>query len=94
MSQQNKSFWGELEPFLKYARDDLIGLVNEVADEIPDDVFESKFKIGEAEHDGEWLDFTVDDCRNNAMEELIDAMVYLAMRRWHRNQQMRWTDEG
>lgn len=94
MQKQNRSLWPELAPFLDHARDDLYALVNEMTREIPDEVFEAKFKIGEEEHNGEWLDFTEDDCRNNAVEELVDALVYLAMRRWHRNAAARWTDEG
>lgn len=94
MQKQNKSLWPELEPLLDHARDDLHGLVNEIVSEIPNEVFESKFKIGEEEHSGEWLDFTENDCRNNAVEELVDAIVYLAMRRWHKNAASHWTDEG
>jgi hypothetical protein len=86
--------WLELAPYLRLAREDLVALAHDVVEMVPDGVVERKFKNGEAEYDNQWLEYSQDQIRNEYIEEMVDALVYLAMRRYLADAPMRWTDKG
>lgn len=86
--------WIELAPYLRLAREDLVALAHDVVEMVPDEVVERKFKNGEAEYDNQWLEYSQEQIRNEYIEEMIDALVYLAMRRFLADASMRWTDKG
>lgn len=94
MSKKTGSMWIELAPYLRLAREDLVALAHDVVEMVPDEVVERKFKNGEAEYDNQWLEYSQEQIRNEYIEEMIDALVYLAMRRFLADASMRWTDKG
>ena len=86
--------WDELAPYLPLARADLIGVASDVIEMVDDKVFEQKFKHGEAKYNNQWLEYSHEQIRNEYIEERLDAIVYLAMKRYLADAPMRWTDKG
>lgn len=86
--------WVELAPYIRLAREDLVALAHDVVEMVPDAVVERKFKNGEEEYDNQWLEYSQEQIRNEYIEEMVDALVYLAMRRYLADAPMRWTDKG
>ncbi len=94
LSKKTGSMWTELAPYLPLAREDLVALAYDVIELVPNEVVERKFKNGETEYDNQWLEYSQEQIRNEYIEEMIDALVYLAMRRYLADAPMRWTDKG
>lgn len=90
----DESRWRDLENFLRYARHDLLSMAKMVSEDMPGEVFERKFRIGEEKYQGAWLELTDEQIRTEIIEELLDAVVYCCMRRYLANGDAYYTDLG
>jgi len=88
------SRWPDLEIHLRYALQDLVDEVEWVRSSMVPEAFEKKFKAGEKKYKSQWLDMTEADLLREVSEELLDAVVYLCMRRYKRNEDSYYTDLG